>query len=122
MNRNTVVYTAQFDSSGNLKSDPIHAYWRRFAEQGQTKPLKMVERLFAYGVKTSENRAQNFWDVRFAALAELRAEMRQSGPFKADLWATINDQNYRLVEPPHLNGSTVKVRKRRTKNGKQATE
>ena len=97
MNRNTVVYSARFDDAGNLKSDPLRAYWRRYEEQNQTKPLKMVERMFAYGIKTRANRGEDSWTVSFAALSLLKAELRQSGPFQAALWASINNQDYKLI-------------------------
>ncbi len=98
MNRNTIVYTAHFGADGMLKSPPINAYWRRFAEEGQTKPLKTVEKLLAYGVKARKNHAgKDSWNVDFVALSALKAELRQSGPFRADLWASINNREYKLI-------------------------
>lgn len=97
MNRNTVVYAARFDSAGALASPPIHAYWRRYGEQGQTKPLKTMERLIAYGVKSRRSDTPDIYKVTFAALSDLKAELRQSGPFQAALWASINGRDYKLV-------------------------
>jgi len=92
-----VVYTAQFDQSGGLKSDPIKAFWRRFAEEGQTRKLKFIEQVFAYGVKSRLNSDKKSWSVTFAALSDLPLQLRQSGPNDAALWATINNREYKLI-------------------------
>lgn len=98
MNRNTIVYAARFDADGTLSSPPISVYWRRYMERGQTRKLKTVERLFAYGVKTRKSRmSEGGWTVDFVALDALKAEMRQSGPFQAALWASINNHEYKLI-------------------------
>lgn len=96
-NRNTVVYTAQFDVDGTLQPVPIKAYWRRYAEQGQTRTLKFVERVFAYGIKSQPNTGGRTWSVAFAALSDLPLELRQSGPNSTSLWATINNRDYKLI-------------------------
>ncbi|WP_175556918.1 DUF4833 domain-containing protein [Shimia gijangensis] len=97
MNRNTVVYTTQYDPKGALKKVPIKAYWRRYAEQGQTRALKWIERKFAYGVKSRQNQNDKIWAVRFAALSNLPLELRHTGPNSAALWARINNRDYRLI-------------------------
>ena len=98
MNRNTVVYRARFDGDGDILSNrPLSAYWRRYAEQGQTRKLKVVENLFAYGISARKNRAQDGWTARFAALPSLSPVLRQEGPFKAALWADIGGREYRMI-------------------------
>lgn len=96
-NRNTIVYTAQFDENGNLRSQPVHVYWRRFAEQGQPRALKWIERVFAFGVRTRRNKNDDHWTLTFAALKKVPLELRQSGPNQAALWAHINNLDYKLV-------------------------
>lgn len=98
MNRNTVVYRARFDDDGDLLSNrPLSAYWRRYAEQGQTRKLKVVENLFAYGISARKVRGQDAWVASFAALPKLSPVLRQEGPFKAALWATIGGREYRMI-------------------------
>lgn len=98
MNRNTVVYGARYEADGRLSRRPVRAYWRRYEEQSQTKPLKLVERLFAYGVKARPGAGDKAdWKVTFAALSGLVAELRQSGPFQSALWARINNRDYKLI-------------------------
>ena len=67
-------------------------------ERGQTRKLKTVEKLFAYGVKSRKSRiSKDGWTVDFVALDALKAEMRQSSPFQAALWASINNREYKLI-------------------------
>lgn len=96
-NRNTVVYTVQFDQEGSLRPDPIKTFWRRFAEEGQTRGLKFIERVFAYGLISRLNSDQKSWSVTFAALSDLPMQLRQSGPNDAALWASINNHDYKLI-------------------------
>ncbi|WP_372885694.1 DUF4833 domain-containing protein [Shimia sp.] len=97
MNRNTVVYAARYDAEGRLARRPVAAYWRRYEEQNQAKPLKLVERMFAYGVKTRAVNGGERWQVTFAPLSALTVEMRQTGPFQSALWARINNRDYKLI-------------------------
>ena len=58
----------------------------------------MIEKLFAYGVKSRKgNTSDSSWEIDFVALDVLKAEMRQSGPFRAALWADINNREYKLI-------------------------
>jgi hypothetical protein len=98
MNPNTVVYRARYDEDGKLLTNrPLDAYWRRYAEEGQTRKLKLVEQLFAYGISARKSRDGTGFAARFAALPKLAPELRQEEPFKSALWARIEGREYRLV-------------------------
>ena len=98
MNPNTVVYKARYGEDGKLLSQrPLSAYWRRYAEEGQTRKLKLIEKLFAYGISARKNRTGEGWAARFAALPNLAPELRQEAPFKSALWVSIKGREYRLV-------------------------
>jgi len=52
VNSNTVVYAAHIDSRGHIDPDaPVDAYWRWYNVDGHRKPLNLIERLMAYGVR-----------------------------------------------------------------------
>src|SRR5437763_9064848 len=52
VNSNTVVYAAHTDSRGRIDPDtPVDAYWRWYNVDGHRKPLNLIERLIAYGVR-----------------------------------------------------------------------
>jgi hypothetical protein len=91
-NENTIVYDANFEKTGKLnKSNPIHVYWIRYQEHGQEMPLRTVERLFAYGVKTSKiEGVQNEYRVYLVATDIRKFLLKQTAPFKAAIFTKIN--------------------------------
>ena len=95
MNANTVVYTAQ-TSGGKLDPRmPLTAYWRRFNDAGEVKPLKAFERRLAYGVRAHKT-AQGF-AIRFAGLPQLRPVLRLDAAGKPGLWAEFKGRDIRLI-------------------------
>ncbi|GAA6180484.1 hypothetical protein NBRC116594_19220 [Shimia sp. NS0008-38b] len=98
LNANTVVYTARFDAEGNLDAkQPIAIYWRRFADQGQTMPLRWYERMFGFGVRVSNGAVSNRHSLTFNALKRHQLELRQTGPFSAALFTRQNNRDYQLI-------------------------
>ncbi len=93
-NENTIVYDARFDQSGNLDKDhPIHVYWIRYQEHGQVMPLRTVERLFAYGVKTYPLKGNSDeYKVDLVATDKRNFLLKQTAPFKAVIYTRINGQ------------------------------
>jgi hypothetical protein len=52
VNSNTVIYAAHIDSRGGIDPDaPVDAYWRWYNVDGHRKPLNLIERMIAYGVR-----------------------------------------------------------------------
>ncbi len=98
LNANTVVYTAHFDKSGNLNPDaPVAVYWRRFQEQGQVMALRWYERAFGFGVRIQSTDNPQTLRLTFNGLKSQQLELRQTAPFKAALFARIEDREYRLI-------------------------
>lgn len=96
-NRNTVVYAARFDAEGRLDPQaPLTIYWRRYEEQGQARALKIVEREFAYGLRTKPAPEAGSYSVSFRAVPGLQMILRQNAPFEAALYATDGDRVLRL--------------------------
>ncbi len=97
LNSNTVVYAAQFDRNGVLKTaHSIRPYWRRFDTDARIKPLKWVENAFAYGVESKRDPTTNHHNVTFKALSQISAQLRQSGPNQAALWTRLEGRDLRL--------------------------
>jgi len=71
-NSNTVVYVANLDAKGRLDAkEPVKAYWRWYNRGGYVKPLNMVERMLAYGVKGVKRDGPNgSYSFHIAALPE----------------------------------------------------
>ncbi len=97
-NRNTIVYDANFAKSGTLdKNNPIHVYWIRYQESGQTMPLRTIEKLFAYGVKSSKIKGkQNEYKVNLVATDKRNFLLKQEAPFKATIYTKINGKSAKL--------------------------
>lgn len=53
VNSNTVIYAAKIDHDGKIdRSTPVVAYWRWYNVDGHIKPLNLIERMLAYGIKS----------------------------------------------------------------------
>jgi len=97
-NSNTVVYTAVFDANGNLRAKkPAQVYWRRYNTTGERKALKAIEQSFAYGVNIKRRKNPGEYAVTLKPLPELPMILRQTGPGKAELIATIGGRQVRAV-------------------------
>lgn len=97
-NRNTVVYTALFDAAGNLRADrPAQAYWRRYNTDGERKALKAIEQRFAYGIGMRPRETPGEYTVWLKPLPEMPMLLRQTGPGRAELMATIGGRTVRAV-------------------------
>jgi len=97
-NKNTIVYDANFDKSGSLNKDnPIHVYWIRYEEQGQTMKLRTIEKMFAYGVKCSKlNNKKNEYKVELVATNKRDFLLKQDAPFHAAIYTKINGKPAKL--------------------------
>lgn len=89
-NPNTVVYAMQFDETGKLsRANPMTAYWRRYAEQGQRMELRLLERILAFDIQYS---------VIDDVLPAYRANLVAYPALKATVEKTAEDV-YRAILP-----------------------
>ena len=52
-NINTAIYAINYQENGKInKSNPIKAYWIRYAEKGEQKNFSYIQRKFAYGIES----------------------------------------------------------------------
>jgi hypothetical protein len=97
VNRNTVVYAANFDGAGNLDAQrPVQVYWRRFQDNSAAKPLKRIEHV-AFGVTTSRGGQAGDFNVSLRRLPQIPMLLRQTGAGKAELWARIGGKSVQPV-------------------------
>lgn len=53
-NTNTIVYDINLNKDQTInESEPVNVYWIRYADQGETMPLSLIQRKFAYGVTST---------------------------------------------------------------------
>ncbi len=96
-NRNTIVYDANFDKSGQLnEEEPIRVYWIRYEEQGQTMELRNIEKMFAYGVKVSKIGDNREFKVNLVATSKRHFLLKEEAPFKAAIYTIINGKQAKL--------------------------
>jgi len=71
-NINTAIYAINYQENGKIdKSNPIKAYWIRYAEKGEKKDFSYMQRKFAYGIesKTLNNEEFEFQFVSYKKLS-----------------------------------------------------
>ena len=53
-NTNTIVCELNLDNTGKLNEEsPVHVFWIRYPEGGLRKELSYIQRVFAYGIKST---------------------------------------------------------------------
>lgn len=54
-NTNTIICELNYTKTGQLNEEnPVHTYWIRYPEGGVKKELSYIQRVFAYGIKSSK--------------------------------------------------------------------
>ncbi|WP_425050423.1 DUF4833 domain-containing protein [Psychromarinibacter sp. S121] len=97
-NENTIVFAARYDAAGTLTyPDAVSIYWRRYADDGERKPLKPIERLLAFGVNISRRATAGQFNVALKPLPQLSMVLLQTGPFKAQVLGRIGGETARVV-------------------------
>ena len=91
-NKNTVIYDANFDKTGNLiKENPVDVYWIRYEEHGQRKELRYIEKKFAFGEKCEKLRPESeFYLLKISATDKKQLLLKQIKPYKAVVYTKIN--------------------------------
>lgn len=83
---NTVIYELNVDQDGKLdKVNPVKSSWIRYAEDGHSKELTLIEQKFAYGIKCKALDHEAY-ELRIAAYKGLPLYLKKSE----------TDQRYRI--------------------------
>ena len=101
LNKNTIIYDANFDKNGFLVEDnPINVYWIEYEKSGQKLELGKIEKMYAYGVKCSKSKvSKNEYKVKLVADEKRSFILKQEAPFKASIYTPINNK---LSQLEHL--------------------
>ena len=76
-NINTAIYTINYQENGKIdKSNPIKAYWIRYAEKGEKKDLNYLQRKFAYGIETKTVNNEEF-ELQFVSYKKLPLTLKK---------------------------------------------
>ncbi|WP_338839309.1 DUF4833 domain-containing protein [Flavobacterium ginsenosidimutans] len=70
-NTNTAIYAINYQENGRIdKSNPIKAYWIRYAEKGEKKDFNYIQRKFAYGIESKTLNNEEF-ELQFVSYKKL---------------------------------------------------
>ncbi|KUJ62469.1 CDP-alcohol phosphatidyltransferase [Flavobacteriaceae bacterium CRH] len=70
-NTNTAIYAINYQENGKInKSNPVKAYWIRYAEKGEKKDFSYIQRKFAYGIESKTLNNEEF-ELQFVSYKKL---------------------------------------------------
>ncbi len=76
-NINTAIYAINYQENGKInKSDPIKAYWIRYAEKGEKKDFNYLQRKYAYGIE-SKTLANEEFELQFVSYKKLSLTLKK---------------------------------------------
>lgn len=76
-NINTAIYAINYQENGKInKSDPIKAYWIRYAEKGEKKDFNYIQRKFAYGIESKILNNEEF-ELQFVSYKKLTLTLKK---------------------------------------------
>lgn len=98
-NTNTAIYAINYQENGEInKSNPIKAYWIRYAEKGEKKDFNYLQRKFAYGIESKALNNEEF-DLQFVSYKKLHLTLKKIG----------SDQKYQVFA--HVNQKKIQIEK-----------
>ncbi|PKV75968.1 DUF4833 domain-containing protein [Pontibacter ramchanderi] len=91
-NANTVVYELNRTAQGQLnETEPIHAYWIRYADGGEQRELNYIQRKFAYGLNTKKL-GKDHYELKFVSYSKLALYLRKDAAGRYNVYTTINQK------------------------------
>jgi len=98
-NSNTVIYAANIDAHGRIDPDaPVNPYWRWYHVDGHKKPLILIERMLAYGVKSVRHDGPHgAVTFELAAVPERRIVLDLDGQGHPEALMKIGDRWVKLI-------------------------
>lgn len=98
-NINTAIYAVNYQENGKInQSNPIKAYWIRYAEKGEKKDFSYMQRKFAYGIESKTLNNEEF-EFQFLSYKKLPLTLKK----------TDSDQKYHVFV--NVNQKKIQVEK-----------
>ena len=96
-NINTIIYELNLNADGAVNaSEPVKAYWMRYADKGNKEDLSYVQRKFAYGIQ-SKALGNDEYELRFVSHKKLPLLLKKSATDKKyHVYITANDKRIML--------------------------
>ncbi len=90
-NTNTIVCELNNKNGQLNEADPIHVFWLRYDDQGQREELNLIQRKFAYGIK-STMLAKDKYELHFVSYKNYSMQLRKGADDKFNVYGTINQK------------------------------
>jgi len=96
-NINTAIYAINYQENGKInKSDPIKAYWIRYAEKGEKKDFSYIQRKFAYGIESKTVNNEEF-QLQFVSYKKLSLTLKKiDSDQKYHVFVNVNDKKIQV--------------------------
>lgn len=96
-NTNTAIYTINYQENGKInKSDPIKAYWIRYAEKGDKKDFSYIQRKFAYGIESKTVNNEEF-ELQFVSYKKLPLTLKKiESDQKYHVFVSVNQKKIQV--------------------------
>ena len=96
-NTNTIVYDVNFSAHKTINADnPINAYWIRYADNGETKPLSYIQKTFAYGIKSKKLTSDNTFEFNLVSYSKKKMTLDLDNNGKPCVFTDINGKKIQL--------------------------
>ncbi len=96
-NINTAIYAINYQENGKInKSNPIKAYWIRYAENGEKKDLNYMQRKFAYGLESKTLNNEEF-ELQFVSYKKLPLTLKKiDSDQKYHVFVSVNQKRIQV--------------------------
>ncbi|WP_426485304.1 DUF4833 domain-containing protein [Flavobacterium sp. 2] len=96
-NINTAIYAINYLENGKInKSDPIKAYWIRYAEKGEKKDFNYLQRKFAYGIESKTINNEEF-ELQFVSYKKLPLTLKKiDSDQKYHVFVSVNQKRIQV--------------------------
>ncbi len=88
-NTNTIVYELNYKDGIIDPENPIQAFWIRYQEMGQRQDLNIIQRKFAYGLKTKKL-SETLYELSFVSYKKYKMYLRPGADKKFYVYTNIN--------------------------------
>ncbi|AWK05824.1 DUF4833 domain-containing protein [Flavobacterium crocinum] len=96
-NINTAIYAVNYQENGKInQSNPIKAYWIRYAEKGEKKEFNYMQRKFAYGIESKTLNNEEF-ELLFVSYKKLPLILKKlDSDQKYHVFANVNQKKIQV--------------------------
>lgn len=96
-NTNTAIYAINYLDNGKIdKSNPIKAYWIRYAEKGEKKDFNYMQRKFAYGIESKTVNNEEF-ELQFVSYKKLPLTLKKiDSDQKYHVFVSVNQKRIQV--------------------------